>query len=67
MEASKQESKNYSEGETQILSDDAYACNLINQGLNAEKATTELWPPNPNEFEIAAPNCMTVQGKYHLD
>lgn len=23
------------------------------QGLNAEKATTELCPPNPNEFEIA--------------
>lgn len=25
-----------------------------NQGLNAEKATTELCPPNPNEFEMAA-------------
>lgn len=24
------------------------------QGLNAEKATTELCPPNPNEFEMAA-------------
>lgn len=31
-----------------------------NQGLNPEKATTELWPPNPNEFEIAAPNIMSV-------
>lgn len=26
---------------------------LDDQGLNAEKATTELCPPNPNEFEIA--------------
>lgn len=24
------------------------------QGLKAEKTTTELWPPNPKEFEIAA-------------
>ncbi|KAG9150179.1 hypothetical protein Leryth_009743 [Lithospermum erythrorhizon] len=24
----------------------------LNQGVNAEKATTELCPPNPNEFEI---------------
>lgn len=24
------------------------------QGLNAENATTELCPPNPNEFEMAA-------------
>jgi hypothetical protein len=23
------------------------------QGLNAEKTTTELCPPNPKEFEIA--------------
>lgn len=27
--------------------------NCINQGLNAEKATTELCPPNPNEFDMA--------------
>lgn len=26
---------------------------LIRQGLNAEKATTELCPPNPKEFEMA--------------
>lgn len=25
-----------------------------NQGLKAENTTTELWPPNPKEFEIAA-------------
>lgn len=24
------------------------------QGLNADKTTTELWPPKPNELEIAA-------------
>lgn len=24
------------------------------QGLNAENATTELWPPNPKEFEMPA-------------
>lgn len=27
--------------------------NWTNQGLNAEKATTELCPPNPNEFDMA--------------
>lgn len=26
---------------------------LGNQGLKAENATTELCPPNPNEFEMA--------------
>lgn len=26
---------------------------LDDQGLKAEKATTELCPPNPNEFEMA--------------
>jgi hypothetical protein len=26
---------------------------LDDQGLNAEKATTELCPPNPNEFDMA--------------
>ena len=26
----------------------------LDHGLNAEKATTELCPPKPNEFEMAA-------------
>lgn len=30
-----------------------YASKLDNQGLNAENATTELCPPNPNEFDMA--------------
>lgn len=31
----------------------------LDHGLNAENATTELWPPNPKEFEIAADDLNT--------
>ena len=37
---------------------------LDDQGLNAEKTTTELCPPNPNEFEMAAKHENFTMSKY---
>ena len=36
-----------------------------NQGVKAEKATTELCPPNPNEFDMAAPKEKDIHYQIH--
>lgn len=46
-------SENYSYPRTTKICSGYQNLGKLDQGLNAEKATTELCPPKPNEFEIA--------------
>lgn len=52
--------------EAAILVQDWSSCEALQlQGLKGAKTTTELWPPNPNELDMAAINYTLYHKNLH--